>query len=62
LTPKALSPCIRNCCLDADDVCMGCARTLDEILQWSRLTNPERLVIMNGLEERHRARAHRLAS
>jgi predicted Fe-S protein YdhL (DUF1289 family) len=28
------SPCVRNCCLDDDDVCLGCGRKLDEILAW----------------------------
>lgn len=29
------SPCVRNCCLDEQDVCLGCGRTLDEIKIWS---------------------------
>lgn len=29
------SPCIRQCCLNQDDVCMGCFRTLDNILKWT---------------------------
>ena len=29
------SPCIRNCCLRDDDICMGCYRSLDEIKGWS---------------------------
>lgn len=28
------SPCIRNCCLNEVDVCLGCFRTLDEIIHW----------------------------
>lgn len=28
------SPCVRNCCLDKRDVCIGCGRTLDEIVRW----------------------------
>jgi predicted Fe-S protein YdhL (DUF1289 family) len=28
------SPCIRHCCLDASDTCLGCFRTLDEIVAW----------------------------
>lgn len=28
------SPCIRNCCLDENDICMGCFRHIDEIMQW----------------------------
>lgn len=62
MSQKALSPCVRNCCLDQDDVCLGCARTLDEILRWSKLSNPERQRIMDGLEARRHARQERLAS
>nr|WP_254619459.1 DUF1289 domain-containing protein [Vibrio metschnikovii] len=25
------SPCVRHCCLDDKDICIGCGRTLDEI-------------------------------
>ncbi|MEH6346020.1 MAG: DUF1289 domain-containing protein [Bermanella sp.] len=28
------SPCVRNCCLDDNDICMGCFRSMDEILHW----------------------------
>lgn len=35
------SPCIRNCCLDDKDVCLGCFRHVDEIMEWSAAT-PER--------------------
>lgn len=29
------SPCIRNCCLNTDDVCLGCFRTINEIKKWA---------------------------
>jgi len=29
------SPCIRNCCLDDQDICMGCFRHLNEITSWA---------------------------
>lgn len=32
---RIASPCVRNCCLNEDDVCLGCFRSLAEILQWS---------------------------
>ena len=28
------SPCTRNCCLNEQDVCLGCFRTLTEITGW----------------------------
>jgi len=36
------SPCVRNCCLDENDVCLGCGRLLDEILRWRSMTDEER--------------------
>ena len=41
-----MSPCVRNCCLDDDDVCFGCARSLDEIKEWGVADTPRRLVIL----------------
>jgi predicted Fe-S protein YdhL (DUF1289 family) len=40
------SPCVRNCCLDSDDVCLGCGRKLEEILQWHRASESERKTIL----------------
>jgi len=28
------SPCVGNCCLDTEDICLGCYRHLDEITSW----------------------------
>lgn len=28
------SPCVRNCCLGEDDVCLGCGRSITEITGW----------------------------
>ncbi len=36
------SPCVRHCCLDDKDICIGCGRTLDEICRWSSATNIEK--------------------
>ena len=36
------SPCVRNCCLDENDVCLGCGRTLEDILRWRSATDEER--------------------
>ncbi|WP_332694261.1 DUF1289 domain-containing protein [Bosea sp. (in: a-proteobacteria)] len=49
----ASSPCIRICVIDpASKLCEGCGRTLQEIAQWSRLSEVERLAIMAVLPER----------
>ena len=47
------SPCIKVCQMDPErDVCLGCARTLDEISRWARMTNAERARIMDELPRR----------
>jgi predicted Fe-S protein YdhL (DUF1289 family) len=54
LQPDPLaSPCIRNCCLDDDDVCMGCGRSLEEIVSWGTASDDEKRAIL----ERSRQRA-----
>ncbi len=30
------SPCVRICCLNELDICLGCFRSLDEIKLWGR--------------------------
>lgn len=46
------SPCIRNCCLDGDDVCVGCFRSLEEIVGWSAAGSEERTAILRRCDER----------
>jgi predicted Fe-S protein YdhL (DUF1289 family) len=47
------SPCVKICVIDPQSgLCEGCGRTLQEIAQWSRLSEAERLAIMATLEER----------
>jgi predicted Fe-S protein YdhL (DUF1289 family) len=40
------SPCVRNCCLNADDVCIGCFRHIDEILAWTSYKNNEKSTVI----------------
>ena len=54
------SPCVRDCCLDAAEVCMGCGRSLQEILRWHAASQDEREAILAAaklrLEERRASR------
>ncbi|MGH8105824.1 MAG: DUF1289 domain-containing protein [Arenimonas sp.] len=54
------SPCVRNCCLDENDVCMGCGRHIDEILAWQGSSDTEREAIIaianKRLLQRYRGR------
>ncbi|MFW2439254.1 MAG: DUF1289 domain-containing protein [Arenicellales bacterium] len=46
------SPCIDRCCLNDDDVCMGCFRSLQEILDWGEAGSQARLKILKMAEQR----------
>ena len=35
-------PCIRKCCLDENDVCMGCFRTFSDMKVWHKATLKEK--------------------
>ncbi len=43
---KLESPCVRNCCLDEKDICLGCYRSLAEITRWSSVTEITRREIL----------------
>lgn len=49
---KVRSPCVSVCSLDEHDVCIGCQRTGDEILRWTRMTNSERKAVLVKVAER----------
>lgn len=47
------SPCTGVCRIDAQTaLCAGCARTLDEIAAWSRLSPAERSAVLAELPQR----------
>ena len=53
------SPCVRNCCLDDDNICMGCGRSLDEIVAWGTASPEEKAAILDRSRERARRRTER---
>ena len=46
------SPCVDICRLDAQGLCVGCRRTIDEIMEWPRATEARRRAILCELESR----------
>ena len=42
LSQPVASPCVRNCCLNQQDVCLGCFRLLDEITGWRSFSDSQR--------------------
>ncbi|EGA67485.1 DUF1289 domain-containing protein [Vibrio brasiliensis] len=55
-TSTVEQPCIRHCCLDENDVCLGCYRTLEEILNWSASSNEEKRAILDLCQTRKQSR------
>ncbi len=49
------SPCVGNCCLDDDDICLGCGRKLDEIVGWADKPETEQQLIIELAKSRHQA-------
>ena len=49
------SPCVRNCCLNEDDICLGCFRALADITVWSQASDPLRCEILLLAEQRRTA-------
>lgn len=56
------SPCVRNCCLEDDDVCLGCGRALQEIVRWNEAGEDERRIILESARKRREARQARFPS
>lgn len=46
------SPCVRNCCLDKQDVCVGCGRTVEEIIRWGDADDKEKFEILTASKKR----------
>lgn len=49
------SPCISVCALDDNDICMGCSRTGQEIIQWGKMNSAERKEVLKKVAEREAA-------
>ncbi|WP_062114139.1 DUF1289 domain-containing protein [Aureimonas sp. AU40] len=58
LSPPTTSPCIKVCVIEpASGWCLGCGRTIEEIMAWGSLNEGDRLTVMAGLPERMSALA-----
>ncbi|WP_076498348.1 DUF1289 domain-containing protein [Shewanella morhuae] len=54
-------PCIRNCCLDQQDICLGCFRHLDEILAWRVMSEAEQQACYAKMRQRKCAHLAKLS-
>lgn len=46
------SPCVRNCCLNDEDICLGCFRSLREITRWGTLDNQGKERVLESVVQR----------
>lgn len=51
---EVASPCTGVCRVDSEDMCLGCGRQIDEIVEWSRASEARRRVIVTLAAERGR--------
>jgi hypothetical protein len=59
---KVESPCNRSCTLDPEtNICLGCFRTLEEIMGWSAYSPAQRATVLEQLPARRHERERRLA-
>ena len=52
------SPCTSVCKLDADEVCIGCGRSVDEIMGWTRMGAAEKIAANRRAANRRRTMAN----
>ncbi len=50
--PAIASPCVRNCCLDEEDICIGCHRSVQEIIDWGDASEEQKRCILKRVAER----------
>lgn len=43
------SPCVGKCCLNEDDVCLGCLRDLQEIKEWGIASDKRKTEIVDRI-------------
>ncbi|WP_236984677.1 DUF1289 domain-containing protein [Marinagarivorans cellulosilyticus] len=46
------SPCIKKCCLDDNNLCIGCYRTLEDITGWREKTALQKKDILQCCAQR----------
>lgn len=51
--PRVRSPCIAVCRMDPQGgLCLGCFRSMDEIIAWGRMGEPEKRLVWQRIAQR----------
>ena len=51
-TQPVKSPCIEVCSLNHEDVCIGCYRTANEIIEWFSVLDERKREILAAIDQR----------
>jgi len=52
VTQVVKSPCVNICCLDDEDICLGCYRSCEEICKWGAMSIEQRKDTMKKVATR----------
>jgi predicted Fe-S protein YdhL (DUF1289 family) len=50
------SPCRDKCTLDTENICQGCFRSLEEIIQWPQINDKKRREVLHNAAERRKTK------
>lgn len=50
------SPCIGKCGLNEQEICRGCFRRIDEIMQWEKMSEPQKQETVSHCHKRRQQR------
>lgn len=53
--PTVSSPCISQCSLNANHICIGCFRSIDEITSWARVDDKTKRQFLANIEHRQKS-------
>ena len=53
------SPCVRHCCLSEEDICLGCFRSMEEIMQWGSASDQDKEKIIHIARKRKTEHANK---
>jgi predicted Fe-S protein YdhL (DUF1289 family) len=50
-------PCIKKCCLNEEDICLGCFRSFNDMLKWNKASINEKTEMLKMAEVRKKEHA-----
>ena len=55
-------PCIRKCCLNEEDICLGCFRSFNDMQKWNKASVNEKTEMLKMAEIRKKEHALKYTS